>query len=115
MTCYKKNKHACGTINYDTCIKVEATLPEFSLLEDCISLDEVIEEVYAFIGEIKEEIDVTGVTSSCETLPTEKTVKTLIQFLLDRDCAQQELIETMQATIVSMQSAITALQANICP
>ena len=114
MTCYKKNKHACGTINYDTCIKVEATLPEFSLLEDCISLDEVIEEVYTFIGEIREEIDVTTVTS-CETLPVEKTVKTLIQFLLDRDCAQQELIEEMQATIVSMQSAITALQANICP
>ena len=114
MTCYKKNKHACGTINYDTCIKVEATLPEFSLLEDCISLDEVIEEVYTFIGEIREEIDVTTVTS-CETLPVEKTVKTLIQFLLDRDCAQQELIEEMQATIVSMQSAITLLQANICP
>ena len=113
MTCYKKNKHACGTINYDTCIKVEATLPEFSLLEDCISLDEVIEEVYTFIGEIKEEIDVTGVTS-CETLPVEKTVKTLIQFLLDRDCAQQELIEEMQATIVTMQSQITDLQGNIC-
>ena len=114
MACYKKNKHACGTINYDTCIKVEATLPEFSLLEDCISLDEVIEEVYTFIGEIREEIDVTAVTS-CETLPVEKTVKTLIQFLLDRDCAQQELIEEMQATIVSMQLAITALEANICP
>lgn len=113
MTCYKKNKHACGTINYDTCIKVEATLPEFSLLEDCISLDEVIEEVYTFIGEIKEEIDVTEVTS-CETLPVEKTVKTLIQFLLDRDCAQQELIDTMQATIVTMQSQITDLQGNIC-
>ena len=114
MACYKKNKHACGTINYDTCIKVEATLPEFSLLEDCISLDEVIEEVYTFIGEIREEIDVTTVTS-CETLPVEKTVKTLMQFLLDRDCAQQELIEEMQATIVSMQSAIALLQANICP
>ena len=114
MACYKKNKHACGTINYDTCIKVEATLPEFSLLEDCISLDEVIEEVYTFIGEIREEIDVTTVTS-CETLPVEKTVKTLIQFLLDRDCVQQELIEEMQATIVSMQLAITALEANICP
>ena len=114
MTCYKKNKHACGTINYDTCIKVEATLPEFSLLEDCISLDEVIEEVYTFIGEIREEIDVTTVTS-CETLPTEKTVKTLIQFLLDRDCAQQELIEEMQATIVSMQLAITLLQEGTCP
>ena len=114
MTCYKKNKHACGTINYDTCIKVEATLPEFSLLEDCISLDEVIEEVYTFIGEIKEEIDVTEVTS-CETLPVEKTVKTLMQFLLDRDCAQQELIEEMQATIVSMQLAITALEEETCP
>ena len=114
MACYKKNKHACGTMNYDTCIKVEATLPEFSLLEDCISLDEVIEEVYTFIGEIREEIDVTTVTS-CETLPTEKTVKTLIQFLLDRDCAQQELIEEMQATIVSMQSAITLLQEGTCP
>ena len=114
MTCYKKNKHACGTINYDTCIKVEATLPEFSLLEDCISLDEVIEEVYTFIGEIREEIDVTTVTS-CETLPTEKTVKTLIQFLLDRDCVQQELIEEMQATIVSMQLAITALEEETCP
>ena len=114
MACYKKNKHACGTINYDTCIKVEATLPEFSLLEDCISLDEVIEEVYTFIGEIREEIDVTTVTS-CETLPVEKTVKTLIQFLLDRDCAQQELIEEMQATIVSMQLAITALEEETCP
>lgn len=114
MTCYKKNKHACGTINYDTCIKIEATLPDFSLLEDCISLDEVIEEVYTFIGEIKEEIDVTEVTS-CETLPTVKTVKTLIQFLLDRDCAQQEQINTMQSTIGSMQLAITELQNNQCP
>ena len=114
MTCYKKNKHACGTKNYATCIEYQGNLPEFSLLEDCVDLEETTEELYTLIGDIKEEIDVTGVTS-CEVLPTEKTVKTLIQFLLDRDCAQQELIEEMQATIVSMQLAITALEANICP
>ena len=110
----KKNKHACGTKSYATCIEYQGNLPEFSLLEDCVDLEETTEELYTLIGDIKEEIDVTTVTS-CETLPAEKTVKTLIQFLLDRDCVQQELIEEMQATIVSMQLAITALEANICP
>jgi hypothetical protein len=114
MTCYKKNKHACGTKNYATCIEYQGTLPEFSVLEDCVDLEETTEELYTLIGEIKEEIYVTAVTS-CETLPVEKTVKTLIQFLLDRDCAQQEQIDSLLETIATMQEQITDLQEGTCP
>ncbi len=115
MSCQDKIKNRCKKV-YAKCVAYESTVPEWSGLvdEECLDIEQVVDDLYEIVGEIKEEIDVSEVTSECQTVPTTKTVKAFIQFLLDRDCAQQELIDTMQETITQMQADISDLQENIC-
>ena len=114
MGCNDKIKQRCTKAEAD-CVNYNRELPSFSELTDCISIAETTEEQYNLIGEIKDEIDLTTLDYDCGALPTDKSVKSLIQFLLDKDCAQQELIETMQGQIETMTSQIELLQENNCP
>lgn len=117
MGCYDKNRHRCGGKQYAICTKFEASIPEFTTLEDplCASIEDVGIDLYALVGGIKEEIDLSEVTSDCQTLPTPIDVKTYIQFLLDRDCAQQLQIDALIAQNIIFAEQILALQQNICP
>jgi hypothetical protein len=113
--CENKIKLSCPPNLEANCVKTDVVVPAFSTLTtDCNSVKEVETDMYTLIGNIKEEIDVTGVTSECETLPVEKTVKTLIEFLIQRDCEQQAEIASMQTQIATMQAQILALQENQC-
>mgnify|MGYP003452283363 FL=1 len=114
MGCNDKIKQHCTKVEAD-CVKYNRELPSFSELMDCISIAETTEEQYNLIGEIKDEIDLTTLDYDCGALPTDKSVKSLIQFLLDKDCAQQELIEELQAINVTMQQQIEDLQNSNCP
>ena len=115
MICGDKIKKRC-VVTPSSCIQYELELPGFSELTDCVTIEETTEELYNFVGEIKDLSDFTGL-ESCEgvTLPTTKTALNLFQYLIDRDCAQKELIETMQATIETMQEQITDLENSNCP
>lgn len=112
--CNDKLKQRC-TKTEANCTRYRRELPSFSELTDCVTIEETTEELYNLVGEIKEETDLTGLTYDCGTLPENKSIKSLIQFLLDRDCAQQEAIETMQTTIDTMQQQIEDLETNTCP
>jgi hypothetical protein len=112
--CNDKIKQRCTKVEAE-CVRYNRELPSFSELTDCISIAETTEEQYVLIGEIKEEIDLTTLDYDCGTLPTDKNVKSLIQFLLDRDCAREELIETIQGHIETLQSQVDSLQENNCP
>ena len=114
MSCQDKIKQRCTKISSE-CVNYDRELPDFSELTDCITIAETTEELYTLVGEIKEELDLTGLTYDCGTLPIDRSVKSLIQFLLDRDCAQQEQIDNMQTTIDSMQQQIEDLETNNCP
>lgn len=114
MSCNDKLKQRC-TKTEANCTMYRTELPSFSELTDCVTIEETTEELYNLVSEIKENVDLTNLTYDCGTLPTDRSVESLIQFFLDRDCAQQETIETMQTMIDTMQQQIEDLQTNTCP
>lgn len=116
MGCEGKIKTRCGKKQYSSCILYELELPEFSELTDCVTIEETTEELYNLVGGIKDDLNLVEL-EVCEglTLPTERTILNMFQYLIDRDCAQKELIETLQETVEAMQEQITDLQENNCP
>ncbi len=116
MGYYDKNRHRCGIKQYSVCTVFEAEIPEFTTLEDssCVSVEDVGIDLYALVGGIKEEIDLSEVTSECQTLPTPVDVKTYIQFLLDRDCAQQAQIDALLIRIALLEDRVTVLEETPC-
>lgn len=115
MACGDKIKKRC-VVTPSSCVQYQLELPDFSELTDCVTIEETTNELYNLVGEIKNLLDFTDL-EGCEglTLPTTKTAFNLFQYLINRDCAQKELIETMQSTIETMQEQITNLQENNCP
>lgn len=117
MNCNNKIKHTCGTKVISSCVEYQGTVSATSILfgNSCLDIQEIAEDLYSITDSIKINTDVTTVVSACQTLPLVKTTKTIIQFLLDRDCTQQSQITLMQADIVIMKAQILALQTNVCP
>ena len=65
QSCQSKVKHTCtGSVQYALCTIYETDLPEFSELE-CPSIEETTEELYNFVGEIKEETDLSELGEKC--------------------------------------------------
>lgn len=101
---------------FANCVKTEVTPPTFSTLTTtCNSVQEIEVDMYALIGGIKLEIDLSAITTTCGTLPVLKNVKTLIQYLVSRDCAQQVQIDALIAQNATQASQIANLQPNVCP
>lgn len=109
-----KVRQSCGTKNFAACIEYQGALGESSLIEDeCYNLEEVVEDTYNILDSIKNDLDLESL-DSCETLPTEKTPKTLIQYLIDKICALQEQIEVLQELTETHTSQISDLQTQTC-
>mgnify|MGYP000409098479 CR=1 FL=1 len=115
--CEDKIKYSCPPNSpFAKCVKTELTPPSFSgLTGNCHDVQEIEENLYTLIGGIKTEIDLTAITTTCLTLPTVKNVKTLIQYLVNRDCAQQLQINDLIARVVILEAKVLVLQANTCP
>jgi len=116
-TCEDKIRLSCPPNSpFANCVRTEVEIPEFSTLSSqCNSVQEVENDMYTLIGEIKEEIDLTSITSECGTLPTTKTVLTLIEYLINRDCVQQTQIDALIAQNITQATEILALQNETCP
>ena len=114
--CEDKIKASCPPNSpFANCVKSEITPPEFSgLTNSCNSVDDVLGDLYEVAESIKEEIDLTTVTSECDTLPTVKTVITVIQYLVDNICTQKTQIDALIAQNATQAAEILALQSNIC-
>lgn len=98
------------------CVKTGVQPPTFSsLINTCNSVQEVETDMYTLIGGIKTEIDLSAITTICGILPIPKNVKTLIQYLVNRDCTQQALIEALTIRVTTLETKVTAIQANPCP
>ena len=115
--CEDKIRYSCPpNSTFAKCVKTELTPPSFSgLTGNCHDVQEIEENLYTLIGGIKIEIDLTAITTTCLTLPTVKNVKTLIQYLVNRDCAQQLQINDLIARVLILEGKVTVLQANTCP
>ena len=112
-------KDTCAERQYATCTFYETELPAFSLLtDDCITIEETTAEQYDLIGKIRGEIDLTSLGASCITytlVSGKLLVKNALLAHQTKICALESLITAQNATIVSMQAAILALQNTPCP
>lgn len=99
MNCNDKIRHTCPPSSpYAACVKTEVVRPSFSTLSSsCNSVQDVELDLYTLIGNIKSELNLTAITSECQTLPTTKTVFTLIDFLLEGYCTQKAQIDALIA------------------
>lgn len=74
MNCTDKIKHTCGTKNYATCIEYQGTVSDNTTLTQtsCLDIENIAEDLYAMIDIVKSELNLTALTSECQTLPTTK-------------------------------------------
>lgn len=117
MNCNDKIRHTCPPNSpYASCIRSEVEIPEFSTItSQCRSVDEVLGDVYTLIGNIKEEINLSSIASDCETLPTTKTVVTLIEYLINSVCTQKTQIDALIDQNDEQAELIENLRLRICP
>lgn len=60
-----KPKCNCGKKQNARCVYYEGYLPEFSELDDCVTLEETTEEIYENLEEIKDSIDLSKLGKEC--------------------------------------------------
>jgi len=114
--CNNKIKHTCGTKNFATCIEYQGIVSDNTTLiqTSCLDAEDVIEDLYAIVDIVKEEINLSSITSDCDTLPTTKTVLTLIGYLVNNVCIQKAQIDALITQNATQAAEILALQENIC-
>lgn len=116
MSCEDKIKMRCKK-SPASCINYEAEIPEFSSIfgDECTSIEEVAEDQYFLIGEIKSEIDLTNLDEGCLELPTDNNTKKMFQYLIDTICGQAQQIQALLSVQETQAQQITALQNQQCP
>jgi hypothetical protein len=114
--CEDKITFACAPGQFARCVKTEVVPPSFSsLTTTCNTVQDVEVDVYGILAAIKLETDLTAITATCGTLPTIKNIKTLIQYLVNRDCTQQALIDALTVRVTTLETQMAVQQARICP
>lgn len=79
MGCRDNNlKYNCGNQKQNArCTFYEGDLPEFSELEECVTLEETTEEIYETVQIIKDSIDLSELGTDCIDFSEYKTEKDL--------------------------------------
>lgn len=115
--CHDKIKLKCGTKNFAPCVKYQNYVsPKTKLTQTtCLSLEDTTKDLYELIDEIKAELDLSGITSTCLILPTIKNVKTFMQQLYDEICAVKAVNVTQASQIATLQTQMIAQQEQLCP
>jgi hypothetical protein len=111
-----QRKDSCSK-SYAICSVYEGNIPTSSPLteEECVSVEEVLEDLYSITTDIKEEIDLTNLSFSCLTVPSTITPLNVVQLLVNEICALKEIVEMQAETIETINLQIEALQENQCP
>ena len=103
-------KVSAGCVNYEQ--QVNGTS---SITDECISIEDTTVDIYAQLTTLFNSLNLNDLESCSElTLPTEKTVKNIFQFLIDTLCSQTSEILTLQETQATQAQEILDLQNNIC-
>lgn len=116
--CGNKVKHTCGGAqNFSVCVKYEGALSEHSSLseEDCLDVQEVIEDIYSITEDIYTKIDMNSLINDCIVFTEPKTLHSVINQMYSELCQLKTLVQSQQTTIATMQQEIDNLQNNVCP
>lgn len=115
--CINKVKHNCGGVQtFAVCTQYQGTVSAQSSLgeDDCLYVEEVIEDIYDITQDIYSKIDMTALNSNCITFTEPRTVKSVIAQMYLKICQLEDTLQAQQVTNGTMQLQITALQNNIC-
>lgn len=108
-------KNTCGTKQYATCVYYEKEVPAFSSITDsCITLEDTTLDIYNILGDIKDELNLSGLVGSCLTYPTQPSLLQVLTVHQTEICELKELLATQNQTIATMQQQIIDLQNNNC-
>ena len=111
----KETQSRCKKV-FASCVEYQGDIPSYSELysENCVNSQEVDEDQYVLITELRNLTNVANLDFDCLTAPTTKTINTVFQALIDTICSQQAILTAQASTIETMQEQITDLQNNIC-
>ena len=115
--CGNKVKHTCGGVqNFALCTKYEGSISEQSSLleDDCLDVQEVIEDIYNITEDIYSKINMSELDNDCITFTEPRSPTSVIAQIYTKICQLVDLVETQQITINTMQEEIDNLQENIC-
>lgn len=115
--CGDKVKHTCGGVySFSLCTKYEGSISQQSSLseDDCLDVQEVIEDIYDITEDLYSKIDMSGLDNDCITFTEPRTPASIIEQILLKICQLEDLVQTQQETIETMQEEIDNLQSNIC-
>lgn len=117
MACNDNISNNCTKKQYSVCIEMDGVIPEFSPLssESCINLQEVADDLYVQVGNVRDNIDVSELEAQCLTLPTNKNVVSFINMLMTKVCELQERIEELESSQQIQDQQIQDLQNDVCP
>ena len=110
-------KHKCtGTRNYASCIETQIELPEFSTLleEECLSVEDLEEEFYTLIGELRDNTNLDELDNDCIVWTTPKTPKSALKQKYEKICELQTTVEEQMVLIEELQTKVTNLEENNC-
>ncbi len=115
--CGNKIKHTCGGVQtFALCTKYEGTVSEHSSLteDDCLDVQEVIEDIYDITEDIYSKIDVSMLVNDCIILTEPKTASSVIKQILDKLCALEDIVTSQAELIETLQEQVIELQENPC-
>lgn len=97
MICGDNIKHRCGNKQYASCVYYELTVPEISSLvdEDCITIEETTEDLYQIITNLNSSIDVSQINTDSLTLPSDFTIKDLVEAQNNKISELEEEVENL--------------------
>lgn len=101
----KKIKYGCGDITYATCLKTEVVPNSQSSLleEECLSQEQVNEDVYEQLENIQTQSDLSELGELCLTYTTVEGkifVKNALLKLEEEICTLKEEVETLKTTAI---------------
>lgn len=116
MSCQNNQRKDSCVKSYAICVAYEGEVPSYSDIaeEPCVSIEEVAEDLYSLVTELREVTNVTDLDFDCLIAPTEPTPVNVVQLLLQEVCALKELVASQGETIETMQAQIAELQNSEC-
>ena len=97
MGCNDSISNLCADPILATCVDYEGALgANTKITDDCVNQNDVNEDLYAITDEIIEGLDISGLTSTCITIPANATIA--------------EVITLYEAKICELDSEVTTLQ-----
>lgn len=116
MNCQNNQRKDSCVKGYAVCVSYEGNLPAYSGLvqQPCISIEEVGEDLYALMTDIRESVNVETLDYDCLTTPAEPKLSNVLQLLLEENCSLKGLIATQTEIIQTMQAQILELQEGSC-